>query len=130
MEEPGKEDYEMKHHANLLENLAHLYCEPLYFDKAEQLLEEAEKLYKDKGEDVYLKFLLKKAAFLKKNGFFDEAVNVLDKMQKGLNLTKDFHRKIEFKIHRDRARLMALLRRETEADKEHKLAEEKLKAYY
>jgi hypothetical protein len=32
-----------------LEGLAHLYCEPLMFDKSDELLKKAETIYEEKG---------------------------------------------------------------------------------
>ena len=53
-------------------------CEPLYFSKCEEYLDKAEAVYKDEkstlSNELYFKFKLKKAAFEKKYGFFDNSV--------------------------------------------------------
>ena len=88
-------------------------CEPLYFLKCEEYLDKAEEIYKNNSElpkDLYLKMRIKKAAFWKKYGFFDKALDYLkdleasvkevqesesdDKMKKSLL-------KLIFKINRD-----------------------------
>lgn len=40
-----------KYICKLLEALAHLYCEPLYFEKADEVLKQAEQLYKKIEEE-------------------------------------------------------------------------------
>lgn len=65
----------------MYEALANLYCEPLYFEKAEELMLKAEFLYGEKNailpEFYYTKFLFKKAAILKKSGFFNRSLELL-----------------------------------------------------
>jgi hypothetical protein len=67
-----------KFKAKFFENLAHLYCEPLHFEKGEECLDAAEKEYQeDTLKDhklLYLRFKLKKASFYKKYGFFRQAI--------------------------------------------------------
>ncbi len=53
------------------------------FDWSEELLNEAESVYTKTKKHLFtdfdvMKFLLKKSAFLKKYGFFDDAIKVLD----------------------------------------------------
>ena len=72
-----------KYLCKLYEGLAHLLCEPLMFDWSEELLNEAESVYTNTKKHLFtdfdvMKFLLKKSAFLKKFGFFDDAIKVLD----------------------------------------------------
>ena len=59
------------------EQLCHLYCDPLFFIKAKKFIEAAEKIYLETNVDKmgdscvdYLKFVVKKSAFVKKSGLF------------------------------------------------------------
>lgn len=63
-------------------------CEPLLFDRCEALLDKAEALY-DKHADIlspYLKlrFIIKKSSFLKKFGFFNDSLALLDSFEQEL----------------------------------------------
>ena len=78
-----------KFECKMLEGYGHLLCEPLLFDLGESYLEEAEEIYNShKGEYFteldLLKFQIKKSAFLKKYGFFEESLQILLKMEKQL----------------------------------------------
>jgi hypothetical protein len=72
-----------KYLCKLYEGLAHLLCEPLMFDWAEELLDEAETIYLKTKKHLFtdfdvIKFMLKKSSFLKKYGFFDDSLKLLD----------------------------------------------------
>ena len=78
----------IKFTCKLYEGLGHLLCEPLLFDRAEDLLDKAEELY-DEHENLFdtldrTKFLIKKSSFLKKYGFFSDAIDLLEAMQRDL----------------------------------------------
>jgi len=57
-------------------------CEPLWFRRGEEFIEKAEQIYNEHKDDLDVlliyKFRIKKAAFLKKCGYFDKAVQELD----------------------------------------------------
>lgn len=67
----------VKYLCKLYEGCAHLLCEPLVFEWAEELLSEAETIYlNNEGLLTELdraKYRIKKSSFLKKFGFFEEA---------------------------------------------------------
>ena len=53
------------------------------FDWAEELLDEAESIYLTSKKHLFtdfdvIKFMLKKSSFLKKYGFFDDSLKLLD----------------------------------------------------
>lgn len=78
----------MKFACKLYEGLGHLNCEPLLFDRCEALLDKAEALY-EKHSDIlspYLKlrFIIKKSSFLKKFGFFNDSLALLDTLEQEL----------------------------------------------
>jgi len=112
----------LKYLAKLLEALAHLYCDPYLFDKAEVEMAKAERIYEEHGEllgrELHRKFLMKKSQLAKKSGFFVEALQILQDLQEevetllhkpgakaAFNLKKEL-----FKISRDKGRLHALRR--------------------
>jgi hypothetical protein len=78
----------VKFTCKLNEGLGHLWCEPLLFDRCEEHLGKAEDLYDqyDKlfTEQDHIKFLIKKSSFLKKFGFFGDALDLLECMQRDL----------------------------------------------
>jgi hypothetical protein len=92
-------------------------CEPLYFSKCEEYLDKAENIYKSNNnlpKSLYQKFKLKKAAFLKKFGFFDKAIDYLKDLEEELKTQdtsnydakeKALATKLLFKVYRDLARL-------------------------
>ena len=108
----------------LLEGLGHLYCEPLLFQDCAKLLAEAEAIYKAKEsffttQDI-VKFNIKKASFIKKFGFFYQAIALLEETEKTLlgllKASADLKtKKLLFKVYRDKARLYALKREEEKA---------------
>jgi hypothetical protein len=72
----------------MYEGQAHLVCEALLFDWAENYMQDAEALYEKHGAffnrfDI-MKFLVKKSSFLKKFGFFDNAIAILFEMENEL----------------------------------------------
>jgi hypothetical protein len=76
----------VKYLCKLHEGQAHLVCEVLLFDWAESHLDDAEALY-EKHSSLFnrldkFKFLVKKSSFLKKFGFFDEALDLLITLEK------------------------------------------------
>lgn len=111
------------------------------FDWAEELLDEAESIYLTSKKHLFtdfdvIKFMLKKSSFLKKYGFFDDSLKLLDQLNKQLidklqgTLDKkklQMAKKLKFKVHRDQARLFALKRDEEKAQENHKIAERILK---
>ena len=111
------------------------------FDWSEELLNEAESLYTITKKHLFtdfdvMKFLLKKSSFLKKFGFFDDALKVLEdlntQIMKKLEGTLEgkkllLAKKIKFKVHRDQARLFALKRDEERALDAHRTAERIIK---
>ena len=67
----GFDKLQAKFLCKLYEGLAHLLCEPLMFDWAEELLNEAEGVYLGNKKHLFtdldvVKFMLKKSSFLKK----------------------------------------------------------------
>lgn len=130
----------VKFTCKLYEGIGHLMCEPLLFDKCEELLDKAEQLYDD-NEPFFtqfdrFRFLIKKSSFLKKFGFFHDALDILSVMQRELmdilKAPKDLKdtfaaKKLLFKVHRDQARLYALRREEQKAHDAHRKAERILK---
>lgn len=78
----------IKYLCKLHEGQAHLLCEPLLFDWAESHLDDAEAMYKKHSQfftELYkFKFLIKKSSFLKKFGFFDDALDMLLHLEKDL----------------------------------------------
>ncbi len=111
-------------------------CEPLLFDQCEKKLDEAEKIY-DKNEALFtdfdrIRFQIKKSSFLKKFGFFLDALEILAELEKQImDILKSpkasgdslAAKKLLFKVQRDKARLYALKRDETNAHAAHKKAE-------
>ena len=80
-----------KYLCKLYEGLAHLLCEPLLFDWAEELIDEAEFIYLKSKKHLFtdfdvIKFMLKKSSFLKKYGFFDDSLKLLDQLNTQLNV--------------------------------------------
>ena len=60
-------------------------CEPLLFDKCEQILNKVEEAY-DQYEQHFndfdrIKFIIKKASFFKKYGFFVDSIDILKASQ-------------------------------------------------
>jgi hypothetical protein len=107
-------------------------CEPLLFDAAERIFQQAEAIYEKEHftEVEIIKFKLKKSSFLKKWGFFYEALDILADCRKQLESlapksAKEGYlcKKHLFKLLRDEARLYALLRQETNAHEAHRKAE-------
>ena len=102
-------------------------CEPLYFQKCEEYLDKAEAIYTENhnlSRSLYQKFKIKKAAFLKKYGFFDKSIDYLKELETELKTQdtslytdkeKTTAAKLLFKVYRDLARLAALKRSEQEA---------------
>lgn len=79
----GHDDLRDKFLAKLYENYTSLMCEPLYFTKGEEYLDKAEEIYKKNlnlNRSLYQKFKLKKAAFLKKYGFFNKSLDYLNEL--------------------------------------------------
>lgn len=76
----------LKYLCKLYEALAHLYCDPYMFEEGERELNKAEKIYLDNEDklprELYRKFLMKKSSFLKKSGFFVQAIEILEKLEK------------------------------------------------
>ena len=64
----------LKYLCKCYEALAHLLCDPYLFDQGEVYINKADEIYKENtdllDQDLYRRFLLKKASFLKKYGFF------------------------------------------------------------
>ena len=137
----GSDFLRVKFSCKCYEAIAHLWCEPLMFDRAESFIEKAEELYSSNSNLLskvdHIKFLIKKASFLKKVGFFDSSVEVLEDIRKDLieELSKVQadekstlrKKKLLFKTYRDLARLFALKRDEVRAHDSHKKAERILK---
>lgn len=72
----------VKFTCKLLEGLGHLMCEPLMFDICEKHLSEAQTLYDKNIDTIFskhdrIRFQIKKSSFLKKYGFFIEALELL-----------------------------------------------------
>lgn len=81
-ERPSSDFVRVKYECKMLEGLGHLMCEPLLFDVCEKYLDEAEALYQANkeqfGQFAFIKFNIKKNSFLKKFGFFIEALDQLE----------------------------------------------------
>lgn len=85
------EHIRVKYLAKLYESLGHLYCDPYLFDIAEKKIQKAEDLYnadmnssesnKIFSDVEYWHFLMKKSAFLKKNGFFLKSFEILKNLE-------------------------------------------------
>lgn len=73
-----QDDIKTKFLCKLWEAYGNLMCEPLYFRKCEEYLNRSEETYKystaNLSKVLYHKFLIKKAAYLKKYGFFEESI--------------------------------------------------------
>jgi hypothetical protein len=132
------ESTRLKYLCKLYEALGHLYCDPYIFDKAEEWITKAEDTYNKHTDllpiELYRKFKLKKAAFLKKNGLFYKSTDLLKEIEHEImeelkHNPKDRKelRKLLFKTYRDQARLVALRRQEKEAFELHDKAERILK---
>ncbi|CDW78939.1 kinesin light chain-like protein [Stylonychia lemnae] len=135
------EKIKYKYLCKLYEQLGHLYCEPYCFAEGEKELNKAEKIYlehKDLFNKVsYRKFLIKKSSYMKKSGFFVEAMQILTDLEKELieelkkpSLEHEEAKQLKkqlFKALRDQSRLHGLRRQDNYAKEIHARAEKLLK---
>jgi tetratricopeptide (TPR) repeat protein len=105
----GSEEIKNKFLCKLYEGLAHLYCDPLVFEKGEVYINKADAIYSaiSTKNSAYAKFLIKKSSFMKKYGFFDVAVGILQDLEKSLPTMieqeeeREVAKKLLFKVFRD-----------------------------
>jgi hypothetical protein len=103
----------------------------LVFEKGEIYINKADAIYSaiSTTNSAYAKFLIKKSSFMKKYGFFDVAVGILQDLEKTLltmmvkGIERESAKKLLFKVFRDQARIYALKRKEDLANSFHSKAE-------